>query len=695
LSLEVQPEERKEALIRISQFVVRDEINKIRDDLQNDIVEMALYWNPASEQGVLREEMNDLIKRELYVIQFPDTVLDVILKRLVENERIEIKDSRYFIIDKRREKISERVQENRAVVQEINDLVFSKTMEKLGATELSEKQIKEIINGFYSFLASVFIEKTEIVARLLTGELEEIGKTRLPLDVLEKRLKSIKNIQLREAERGAILEIFQNPPKTFAKFLFSIIQNLICIKILNLDPLCQKLEREAFSEKILFLDTNVLLGLLCRESWLHKIANDFIKLTFSLGSKIMVTERTIGEYLKVLEDSSKAYEKLNVPDRILESVDDPFISSFSVEKKENPQQSWKGYYYLMKQVESILKNRYQIDIYKEAHEDILKETFFEEIAKQVVYCYEMIQGRQKTQDVAEHDAFHLLLVRELRKNEKSTFLGPNHWFVTADTTLYCVDNEINRKLDYKDKTPSSMMCDIWVQMISPFLSYDVRNRTLFDIFTQLLSSQFITIPFGVSVEDLSEIQGDWLKYDWLTSEDIERILSEEWVKKYTQKIGEAKIARDSKALEELSFSFANTLNAYLASISDEKIKYFQGETVKLATRLDELSRQQTDLRIELSNQQKKVQEQKEKLEQVSAELRSEIKFKRFWRSLSGVLGLIIVFANLVFIWFRVITMDYAAVGYFSISFIIGAVLLFVAIAYEKVKVSLSASTPSK
>lgn len=83
------------------------------------------------------------------------------------------------------------------------------------------------------------------------------------------------------------------------------------------------------------------------------------------------------------------------------------------------------------------------------------------------------------------------------------------------------------------------------------------------------------------------------------------------------------------------------------------------------------------------------------MEEANAQLISEIKLKRFWRNLSGLSGLIIIFSNLAFILLGVIPVNYATVGYFTFSFIIGVVLLFIAIAYEKVKVSLSASIPSK
>lgn len=76
--------------------------------------------------------------------------------------------------------------------------------------------------------------------------------------------------------------------------------------------------------------------------------------------------------------------------------------------------------------------------------------------------------------------------------------------------------------------------------------------------------------------------------------------------KIYSKIREAKIARDSETVEEISSNFAKRLNKYLVSISSDKIKYFQREVTELSTKLDELSRQQLDLRIELGDQQKKV-----------------------------------------------------------------------------------------
>ena len=73
--------------------------------------------------------------------------------------------------------------------------------------------------------------------------------------------------------------------------------------------------------------------------------------------------------------------------------------------------------------------------------------------------------------------------------------------------------------------------------------------TAYLAFSDLLQSEFTSISMGISPKILSEIQGEWTKYDWLSTEDIEEILKDtviqtlvSKVSKWIRMMGEAKTA---------------------------------------------------------------------------------------------------------------------------------------------------------
>lgn len=682
----LNPEERREALIRISQFVLRDDLSKTREDLQKNIVEMGIFW---ADQATSKKKINEILIEKLNVIEFPEPYLSEILRTLLEENRVRTKNGKYRLTDWRRKEIEAESEENREVAEEVNQFVLAKVIEEAGVEKIAPQEEERILNGFYTFLARIFIDKAEMIARLLATGLTDGQMIDLPLKQLGK--VRIKDRKMRDAARKAFKGILENPSETLAKFLFSISQNLICIRILNLDPLCQKLEREAFSDKVLFLDTNIIIALLCKADPLHGATTSMMDLTASLGVRVVASKRTIREYLRVLGESNKAYERLRAPDHILRSADDIFIRSFAAEKDGNPHLKWKGFHYSAKGVESFLKKRFDIQIHEDPHREILKKDLFEVVERQVSDCYESIRGKPKVKAVAQHDAVNLLLIRELRENEKSRFVGPNHWFLTADATLYCVDKLISELSEYGSNVPSSMLFNVWIQMVSPFLSMDLRERTLYDIFIQSLRSDFVTIPFEIPTNDLAWIQGDWLKYDWLEADHIERILNEEWVKTYLRKVNEAASEKDREKIDKLSADFANRLNKYLVKISDEQIKFFEQKAIESATRSDELYREQLDLRSQLGDLTSKVKDLETRLGVKEGQLDSERKTRGFLRTLSGLVGFLLIFSDLLFILLARAAWNTINTIYFGFSLTIGITLLILAVSQGKAREQISAS----
>lgn len=69
-------EEKRKALIRVSQFVLEEEADKIRDDLREKIVETALFWGTRESEFVSLDKIAVLIDEEIRLVRFPNEVLD-------------------------------------------------------------------------------------------------------------------------------------------------------------------------------------------------------------------------------------------------------------------------------------------------------------------------------------------------------------------------------------------------------------------------------------------------------------------------------------------------------------------------------------------------------------------------------------------------------------------------------------------
>jgi predicted nucleic acid-binding protein len=673
-------EQLRQALIRISQFVLRGNIKEIRDELQDDIVEMAFYWSPKANAGILKEQVAQVVSEEFPLIKVEKSLLDDIVERLGKKGSLEIRDEKYYLSSIRRRQLETQAKDNLHAWERIYGLIASGTS-KIYGTPLSKEQREAITTNFNTFLATLFIERADIIAELLTAKEVNIKKIRLPFTVLDNTIGYMKDFKLRKALKETIIREFRNPSEEFAAFLFQVSRNLVCIQVLNLDPECQSIEEKALKDKVLFLDTNMLMALLCERMPVHELAKECTKMSQSMGIKLVYSERTLQEYRDVLERSKAAYQQLKISERFLELVDNEFIAAFGLEKKANRTQSWEGFYYRLKHPQKLLEREFGVGLYDKKHKEIIENPLFEEIAKTVSECYQKIRGRGKEKDVAEHDAYHLLLMRELRTKESTSLFGPKHWFVTLDQTLYCVDDTINEKMNYTDKTPSNVTCDIWIETVSPFLTLGVQNKKAVRLFAEILSSHFAVIPFHINTKDLMEIQGDWVNYKWLETKDLVEVLNDKFVRQAINQLSQAR--EKGEATEEFASKLGEKVKVKLDSILEAKIKDLEGRVQQLESveeDKEKLKQRLQQVEASLTNKERR--------------LEKEERFRRSMRIVAGILGTALIILNIICGAIFVVS-GTSPLGVYTVVYmlglsIIGGILILIAVAYEQVSAYLGA-----
>jgi len=390
--LDVDFEENRNALIRLSQFVLGEEAEKLRDDLEEKIVEMALFFGMKDDEFASNHRIAELIEKEIRLVRFPDVGLDNILSRLLAKGSTVVNEERsYKLSVLRRTEFGKLVSEKKGRIDRINEK-FALLLEREYGKKLTDEQRKEGIEKLYSLLASLALEKSDLVARIVTQKNLENLPMELSIHKLYNILGKIEDIDLRNAELRAIKLIFRESSDDFCGFLFSLTQNLVCIQILNLDPECQGLERKAFSEKILFLDTNVLIALVCPTNWQYRPATHLLTLSSSLGVRLFAGKRTCEEYMVILEEANQVFKKWNAPMKFLENADNEFLVSFWSEKQTDQSLSWDSYYQRNKDVGKIL-NEKGIQLYVDSLDKVQSNKHFKTIMTEVNQCYLSIKRK--------------------------------------------------------------------------------------------------------------------------------------------------------------------------------------------------------------------------------------------------------------------------------------------------------------
>jgi len=652
----------KRALINLSQFVFRKEAGKIREGLYDSLVELAVFL--GGDKGVLASGVQSIIK-DTYPITLHQGIVDSSLIRLWRSRAIVRRsDNRYYMEVKRKWSVSDQINDRKGQIERLSDAIFEEV--KLNfRKDISEEVAESVKVKFFVLLSSFLTPRAKVSAAILTGKGIEIPEMEVK-GMFKETLADITDPLLKGAVEKAFIDLFQKADKEMQKLLFDIAENIYLLEVLNLDPECQCLQRIEFSKIRLLLDTNVIISLLCpSDRRRHRMASNFVDICRSFGIQLYYTDLTVSEYERVLEVSNTILPKIETPLHLLGDHTEPFVSSYAEELKQNPDQTWEGYYLRMKRLGGDIENRYALKRFAGDWDEIFEKDFFEEVSTRVSGCWKIHVGTAKSKAVAQHDAFHLILVRELRKEEQKTVFGPSTWFASLDHTLLCADKVVDKH--YDDKIPSTMSCDIWIQMMAPFLSEDVRDSSAPEIFSHFISSQFWVARERVNYEDLKIIQGDWLSYSRLNEQDLREVLSEKFVKDYV-KLAKSLLSEDKEIPEEAKEEFERELTVKVDNILNRKIDDYQGQ----------LEQKEEELK-ELEERSKKV---------ISSTQLKEDRTRTFWRQVAGVLGSILAIANIYSILIGQITFNLYSVPYLLGSWIAICVLLIIAIVPEKAQVAM-------
>lgn len=528
-------EEDRSNIIRMSQYLFSPKSEEIRLEFQEKLLELILYLEHPEK--ITFKQINKFLENNFGIIKYPRGPLLISLKNLRENEKIIYENGRYYLSEDEYENIKIKVQESKTII----DIVNNKIKSIINNYDVLS-DYKEIIPGiFYSFLVSLFKKDAKAIANNILKKPIEIFEYPSSLQVFDDILnyygiidKDIKN---------KILECFKSMlliNDEIINFLAITSTNFLKIEILNIDPDFVKLEKKYLSSKNLLLDTNVIMPLLLSGDKKHKNVNKIINIMQDSKIKLYYTERTKTEFLNTLDNSNVYYKKFsNLRPQLIQKINNIFIKTYLVEKIETPSLDWHGFYLYYRQIDDLL---YKMGVEKfddsNFKDEIKDDDFYENIIRVVINASTKRWLHEKSKGVAEHDAYHLLLTRRIRKNFPPDTLGPQFWFLTFDATLGYVDEIINLERDII-AYPSSMLVKIFMEFIMTLIGPDLLKNNLQMTFSELLQTEISLIPTEIDPELLVEVLGPWLNYKSLSTEEILKILSDDIILEYWVKLRKA------------------------------------------------------------------------------------------------------------------------------------------------------------
>lgn len=531
-------------LQRLSAFVLNRTTNDLRSELHEYLIMMALLEDEENK-GMTRPQIVTSIEKDLNVEKFPESLIKSAIKRLKEKRFVDSIHGKggdlYLLSQDKRNKIRLMREQYSQTVTRVKEKL-AKKIGKIMGTPVDISLETLIFVTFQDFLGTILSNLGAECCFAIVGSRGKEPTAFKPIDIpelLDDTLGTIRDGALRKAERQAFLEYISDPDDDLSDFLYSLAQSYFIIHVLHLDPECQSCTRESLQKKKVYIDTNVIVHSLTGAKRRTKAVNRALKLTKDLKIGIVFSKRTKQEFDTLVANSRRVYGKNpKVPkgrfEKLQNELKDGFLKDFLIKEKKNPNLTFDRYVDRLEEIEAVLKNRFSVIYDKMAYGEIFKDPDLPRL-KKIVVDKGVRFGLFKTGFVAEHDAFHILLVQELRKKDRGDILGPNYWFLTHDRSLQFVEEEFGKY----EKFPSSIFVDNWVQLISPLLAPE-QTKDARDTYTSLFASRLPILTKTIDGAVFLAYQGKWMDDEDLKPNDVARVIGNRYVKDYYEKAKEEK-----------------------------------------------------------------------------------------------------------------------------------------------------------
>jgi hypothetical protein len=461
---------------------------------------------------------------------------------------------------------------------------------------LSLQHTQEMSAALDRLVASVCHHfSAEAAALLYSGSAEGSLRFQAALDDRIPDVEAALSEPLREIGRVELRKFFQDTNEERRAYLVDRLNAAFFFHLLSIDPGASALVREQFENKVLYLDTNVLYGLLNLKGPTQAYpANLVIATSNELGIQLRVARETVSEFIRSLRAETQRLRATPILSEDYQRI-----------AAEHPSDEWafmREYFRLrnsgqLKTIDEFERRFTQIEAYLESwdisiDEDavLTDEIQAEESFRERVILLDRWTRYQKSERGVRHDVFLPLVIRKRRGGTAVTPARAREWFVTFDRRL--APFEIHHPVEPAEVAPCVRVED-WIQVIRPFLP---RTAEYEAAFSAMLSEPVLYLPSdsGVPLDHKVEALSRLEAYEPMPPAVVAGMVADsEFIRRFL----EAESSEEEKNVIELGFieiSAALTeqnerLRADLHLTSEQLTAAAQRET-SLSERLTEIER---------------------------------------------------------------------------------------------------------
>ena len=445
------------------------------------------------------ESIREVLSERLGLRDVPGVLLEQALRKLEGEGMLSGRDESWVIVTEKLGSLRESTRKTGSGLEALTADFVGCVENRFG--KLDEHQRVFARKVFQISLFEIIKALGDSAVSFLTGKQVDVRESDL-LAAFDKAKMEIKEPvveraeEVRDAIYKAFFDVFTEPSRAFSSGLAHVVTNYVMLRVLTVDPELRRFESRFFKEVRLALDTNVLIGLICRASSRHSFTKWLLEASVSLGVEFFVCEETLQELSRSVDFAGKVYAKNHGQRLSAEVLENEIIRTYW--RYYATSLSWDEF------AESLEEGRLEAF---SRHRVKQLEPDFEIDPNSLVDAVRVVQQETshalvvKPASLIEHDAYCLLAVQEMREDGPGGFSSP--WFLTYDYKLRRADKRIRNRCGFAYE--SSMSPDAWLEIIHPFLAADVDTSEVADVFVRMLGASLLPLPASTVREFLEYV----------------------------------------------------------------------------------------------------------------------------------------------------------------------------------------------
>jgi len=552
-------DERREVLRKLACFTAPAALgkNELPQSILDNLVEHALFLQKTPTQ---LSKISEIIKLQ-FRLSFEFDEIKTSIERLLAKNLIVDNNGNYSLEVRNRaalgKTVDEKVNQENQILQKLENHIKTKE------PEMSMEMIEQIKSDFRLFLTNFFLLSGAEAVQLIYGNPKAINEL---IGKVQKKnifeLLPARDELLKKTEQKEFCEFVNLLSEQEKLYLQDLLDRSLQYFTITVDKNCEALLTADFANWNLFVDTNFIYNLLGlntdRYGFKRKNTEKILDLGKRAKIKFFVSPVTLDEFATSV---SRARELL-LGDRISRKL-------YRVAGEVTGNAVLLAYYEAYKQqgvsprdflaktdnIKDVLKS-YGIEE-KTDYSQSLKDT--KELSEAIS---KMIALTGKERYVAEHDAFHYLLILKLRQREgaDNTFKTNKSWFLTHDGLLAPFDREVR-----KSEIPFCIRPYQLRQILRPLFSRaDDFEGVFIDFITEPTARAFPAVSIDIAMNVLARVTYFEKEFDIQDSPELAiKVLTNQH---FLNQLHELR-SKDSEQIKSIDQEIKQ-----VAQISDEEIE---------------------------------------------------------------------------------------------------------------------------